>query len=188
MNVTRDYEVCKRVQYQCVDLSLQLHTTVYGLFSRRLYFVNSQFKSCSRKSNFSNGDTELRPQSSIIKEFNFQRWLCSRNINALKITRYTVSALFLTSHLIFHYHVGHAECVDFMRRFNVPMLLLGGGGYTIRNVARCWTYETAVALNCDVANGEGCELRDTFIWLMCCVQTLNLLSYLNLHVPCKSPL
>ncbi|XP_064382528.1 histone deacetylase 1-like [Halichondria panicea] len=47
---------------------------------------------------------------------------------------------------------GHAECVDFMRRFNVPMLLLGGGGYTIRNVARCWTYETAVALNCDVAN------------------------------------
>ena len=41
-----------------------------------------------------------------------------------------------------------------MRRFNVPMLLLGGGGYTIRNVARCWTYETAVALNCDVANGE----------------------------------
>ena len=41
-----------------------------------------------------------------------------------------------------------------MRRFNVPMLLLGGGGYTIRNVARCWTYETAVALNSDVANGE----------------------------------
>ncbi len=34
------------------------------------------------------------------------------------------------------------------------MLLLGGGGYTIRNVARCWTYETSVALNCDIANGE----------------------------------
>jgi len=25
-------------------------------------------------------------------------------------------------------------------------MLLGGGGYTIRNVARAWTYETAVAL------------------------------------------
>lgn len=47
---------------------------------------------------------------------------------------------------------GHAECVDFIRRFNTPLLLLGGGGYTIRNVARCWTYETAVALNCDIAN------------------------------------
>ena len=49
---------------------------------------------------------------------------------------------------------GHAECVDFMRRYNTPLLLLGGGGYTIRNVARCWTYETAVALNCDIANGK----------------------------------
>jgi len=50
--------------------------------------------------------------------------------------------------------LGHAECVDFMRRYNTPLLLLGGGGYTIRNVARCWTYETAVALNCDIANGK----------------------------------
>jgi hypothetical protein len=24
--------------------------------------------------------------------------------------------------------------------------VLGGGGYTVRNVARCWTYETAVLL------------------------------------------
>ncbi|XP_003385311.1 PREDICTED: histone deacetylase 1-like [Amphimedon queenslandica] len=47
---------------------------------------------------------------------------------------------------------GHAECVDFMRRFNLPIVLLGGGGYTIRNVARCWTYETSTALNCVVAN------------------------------------
>ena len=31
-------------------------------------------------------------------------------------------------------------------------MLLGGGGYTIRNVARCWTYETAVALNVEIAN------------------------------------
>ena len=42
------------------------------------------------------------------------------------------------------YSTGHAECVDFVRRYNLPLLLLGGGGYTIRNVARCWTYETAV--------------------------------------------
>ncbi|XP_006825578.1 putative histone deacetylase 1-B [Saccoglossus kowalevskii] len=47
---------------------------------------------------------------------------------------------------------GHAKCVDFVRKFNMPLLILGGGGYTIRNVARCWTYETAVALGVDIAN------------------------------------
>lgn len=38
----------------------------------------------------------------------------------------------------------HAEAVDFMKKFNVPMLVTGGGGYKKRNVARCWAYETAV--------------------------------------------
>lgn len=47
---------------------------------------------------------------------------------------------------------GHAKCVEFVKKYNLPLLLLGGGGYTIRNVARCWTYETAVALNADIAN------------------------------------
>jgi len=47
---------------------------------------------------------------------------------------------------------GHGKCVDFMRKYNVPLLMLGGGGYTIRNVARCWTYETSVALGVEVAN------------------------------------
>jgi len=41
---------------------------------------------------------------------------------------------------------GHADCVDFVRSFHVPMLVLGGGGYTLRNVPRCWTYETSVVL------------------------------------------
>ncbi|PAV78262.1 hypothetical protein WR25_17661 [Diploscapter pachys] len=47
---------------------------------------------------------------------------------------------------------GHGECVRFLKGFNVPMILVGGGGYTIRNVSRCWTYETAVALDTDIAN------------------------------------
>ena len=47
---------------------------------------------------------------------------------------------------------GHAKCVEFMKRYNLPLMLLGGGGYTIRNVARCWTYETAVALDQDIPN------------------------------------
>ncbi|KAG9151652.1 hypothetical protein Leryth_001959 [Lithospermum erythrorhizon] len=36
---------------------------------------------------------------------------------------------------------GHADCLRFLRSFNVPLMVLGGGGYTIRNVARCWCYE-----------------------------------------------
>lgn len=49
---------------------------------------------------------------------------------------------------------GHGKCVEFVKTFNLPLLLVGGGGYTIRNVARCWTYETAVALDTQVADGE----------------------------------
>uniref|UniRef100_A0A665UEB8 histone deacetylase n=1 Tax=Echeneis naucrates TaxID=173247 RepID=A0A665UEB8_ECHNA len=47
---------------------------------------------------------------------------------------------------------GHAKCVEYMKSFNLPLLMLGGGGYTIRNVARCWTYETAVALDSSIPN------------------------------------
>ncbi|XP_057835793.2 histone deacetylase 6 isoform X2 [Cryptomeria japonica] len=47
---------------------------------------------------------------------------------------------------------GHADCVHFLRSFNVPLMLVGGGGYTIRNVARCWCYETAVAVGVEPDN------------------------------------
>lgn len=36
---------------------------------------------------------------------------------------------------------GHAKCVSFMRSYNLPLLLLGGGGYTVNHVAACWCYE-----------------------------------------------
>lgn len=39
---------------------------------------------------------------------------------------------------------GHGEAVAFIKSFNVPLLVTGGGGYTKHNVARCWTYETAI--------------------------------------------
>ena len=44
---------------------------------------------------------------------------------------------------------GHADCLRFLRSFNVPLMLLGGGGYTIRNVARCWCYEVSFFLGQD---------------------------------------
>ncbi|KAH9328124.1 hypothetical protein KI387_000232, partial [Taxus chinensis] len=47
---------------------------------------------------------------------------------------------------------GHGDCVKFLRSFNVPLMLVGGGGYTIRNVARCWCYETAIAVGIELEN------------------------------------
>jgi histone deacetylase 1/2 len=47
--------------------------------------------------------------------------------------------------------LGHAECVTFVKTFNVPLIIVGGGGYTIRNVARTWAYETGVAVGEDLA-------------------------------------
>lgn len=38
---------------------------------------------------------------------------------------------------------GHSNCLEFLAMQNVPLLVLGGGGYTMRNVSRCWTFETA---------------------------------------------
>lgn len=45
---------------------------------------------------------------------------------------------------------GHAMCVSYLKSFNLPMLVLGGGGYTVRNVARCWAFETSVLLDTPV--------------------------------------
>ncbi|URE31337.1 histone deacetylase [Musa troglodytarum] len=47
---------------------------------------------------------------------------------------------------------GHADCLRYLRSFNVPMMVLGGGGYTMCNVARCWCYETAVAVGVEPDN------------------------------------
>jgi len=47
---------------------------------------------------------------------------------------------------------GHAKCVEHVKSYNVPTLVLGGGGYTVRNVARCWTYETSVLLGVPISN------------------------------------
>lgn len=41
----------------------------------------------------------------------------------------------------------HGECVRFIKAFRIPLLVLGGGGYTPRNVARCWTYETSLLVS-----------------------------------------
>ena len=44
------------------------------------------------------------------------------------------------------------ECVKLVRDLGLPLLVLGGGGYTVRNVARCWTHETSVLIDDDINN------------------------------------
>ncbi|KAH9699920.1 Histone deacetylase [Citrus sinensis] len=53
---------------------------------------------------------------------------------------------------------GHAECVRFVKKFNLPLLVTGGGGYTKENVARCWTVETGILLDTELPNAR----LDTF--------------------------
>jgi len=42
------------------------------------------------------------------------------------------------------------------------MLVLGGGGYTIKNVSRCWTYETAVCLGLENEISEELPANDYY--------------------------
>ena len=49
---------------------------------------------------------------------------------------------------------GHANCVQFIKSFNLPTLLLGGGGYTIRNVSRAWAFETGLAAGVELGGRE----------------------------------
>ena len=38
----------------------------------------------------------------------------------------------------------HAKCVEFVRDLNIPLLVLGGGGYSKHSVAKCWAIDTAI--------------------------------------------
>jgi histone deacetylase 3 len=56
----------------------------------------------------------------------------------------------------------HGECVNFVRKYNVPLLVLGGGGYTIKNVSRCWTYETSVLIGAGIPDELPATVYDSF--------------------------
>lgn len=56
----------------------------------------------------------------------------------------------------------HGECVNFVRKFGVPLLVVGGGGYTVKNVGRCWTYETAVLVGASLPDELPRTIYDPF--------------------------
>jgi len=59
---------------------------------------------------------------------------------------------------------GHAHCVQFLRQKNIPLILLGGGGYTVKNVARTWAYETACALGVEDTINPDMPWNQYFEW------------------------
>lgn len=46
----------------------------------------------------------------------------------------------------------HGACLEFIKRQKIPLLVLGGGGYTARNVARLWCHETSVCTSTPLSN------------------------------------
>lgn len=46
----------------------------------------------------------------------------------------------------------HGFCVETVKNYRLPMLLVGGGGYTPRNVARTWCHETSVCVGAKLHN------------------------------------
>ncbi|KAF8467436.1 hypothetical protein JB92DRAFT_3060539 [Gautieria morchelliformis] len=59
---------------------------------------------------------------------------------------------------------GHAMSVQHLRKSGLPLILLGGGGYTMKNVARAWAYETACALGIEDTIDRNLPWHDYFEW------------------------
>jgi len=51
---------------------------------------------------------------------------------------------------------GHSQCARFVKSFNLPTMMVGGGGYTTKNVSREWTKETSIMC--------GVELDENLPW------------------------
>jgi len=47
---------------------------------------------------------------------------------------------------------GHGAALNHIKSKGVPVLVTGGGGYTLRNVPWCWTYETSLMLDTEIPN------------------------------------
>ena len=54
--------------------------------------------------------------------------------------------------------------MQYVRTKNIPLLLLGGGGYTVKNVSRTWTFETACALGIENEIDLNLPWNEYFDW------------------------
>ena len=54
------------------------------------------------------------------------------------------------SNLLNYSMITHGSCLTLLNDFNLPMLVLGGSGNTLRNTARTWAYETALLVGATI--------------------------------------
>lgn len=59
---------------------------------------------------------------------------------------------------------GHAHSVKYVRALNIPMVLIGGGGYSVKNASRTWAYETACALGVEKEMDLNLPWNEFFEW------------------------
>ena len=52
--------------------------------------------------------------------------------------------------------------MSFTKSLGLPVLVLGGGGYTPKNVARCWAYETGLLVDTEMASEIPYSTGETF--------------------------
>lgn len=60
---------------------------------------------------------------------------------------------------------GHGYAVRYIRDWGVPLLVLGGGGYTLRNVPKAWSWETGILIRqspLEMQIPESCKYREYF--------------------------
>jgi histone deacetylase 1/2 len=59
---------------------------------------------------------------------------------------------------------GHGAAIQHMLKFGKPIILVGGGGYTIENVSRAWAYETSICLGKQLDNKlpDNLEYQDSY--------------------------
>ncbi|KAK0489860.1 hypothetical protein EDD18DRAFT_1109987 [Armillaria luteobubalina] len=75
---------------------------------------------------------------------------------------------------------GLSHCVQYLRKKNVPLILLGGGGYTVMNIAWMWTYETASS-NMEDMNIKDRSLEQVWINMLEHLRELNSAPSIGIH-------
>lgn len=74
--------------------------------------------------------------------------------------------------------------MQYVKSFNLPLLLLGGGGYTVKSVSRTWAYETGLAAGVELQGGR--PIRRVGLLLELTYQRSPIMSITSITAPITS--
>lgn len=60
---------------------------------------------------------------------------------------------------------GHGRCVSLVAQLGLPLLAVGGGGYTVKHTAELWAYETAILCGVPVNPVASVQQRSSTAWV-----------------------